>query len=279
MWKKDAVRTYNILTAVNFRDVLDNQLGILHVSGYLERDITSYGARAIQSHYDDLTLYEGLGYERGARRVLKLGASQSEYTGKEPAEYFAGARVHNARRRSLFPSASDPTDIVLTTLQRIWPQGADIARTGEGIEYCLGLARISRGSFLHFDSAVAFDAPKDSGWDPIDQTTAQVAVNLILDMPPVGSGGELMVWDRQYDTTADRWRKPHAHHDFLPQVTNGCRVAVAAPEVGDLLIFNSRNFHQVVPVTRCEGDAERIALTFFVGEVSEPPMQRLVAWS
>jgi 2OG-Fe(II) oxygenase superfamily len=279
MWQSETVRARKVLTRADLQDMLDNAAGILQVSCYLNEDVTSYGKRQIQSRYGDLTHYRGKGYKGGTRRVLKLGAAQSEYTDKDPAEYFACALNHNARRRSLFPVGADPVDQVLATLTSIWPRDVDIAKAANGMQYCLGLARISRGSFLHFDSAAAYDAPKEKGWSPIDHATAQVAVNLILDIPPSGNGGELMVWDLQYESTADRWRKPQAHHDFFPRIVNGHRAAIAAPEIGDLIIFNSRNFHQVVPVTSREGDSERIALTFFVGTVPDDDGQRLVAWS
>jgi hypothetical protein len=279
MWQNESVRIRSVLTAADFRQMLDNQVGILQIPGYLDEQTTSHGAREVLAHYGDLTRYGGRGYQGGARRVLKLGASQSEYTNGDPAEYFASAAQHNERRRTLFPGDSDPVDLVLSTLRSICQGEVDVARADNGMEYCLGLARVSRGSFLHFDSAAAFDAPKNRGWAPIDQTTSQVAINLVLDVPPSGAGGELMVWDLQYDSAADRWRKSQAYHDFLPQAVNGCRVAIAAPGVGDLIIFNSRNFHQVVPVTRQDGDAERIALTFFVGAVPKYGARRLVAWS
>ncbi|MGO9080700.1 MAG: 2OG-Fe(II) oxygenase [Streptosporangiaceae bacterium] len=279
MWQSEAVCARDVLTGADFQDMLDNRVGILQVSRYLGEDVTSHGAREIRARYGDLTRYGGEGYQGGNRRVLKLGASQSEYTYKDPAGYFSSAVKHNERRRSLFPPGADAVDLVFAALANIWPQGVDIARTRNGMPYCLGLARISSGSFLHFDSAVAYDAPKGAGWSPIDQTTSQVAINLILNVPPRGAGGELMVWDLQYEAAADRWRKPQAHHDFLPMVVNGHRAAIAAPETGDLIIFNSRNFHQVAPVTRRGGDPERIALTFFVGPVPEDDGRRLVAWS
>ncbi|MEK8173410.1 2OG-Fe(II) oxygenase [Streptomyces sp. M19] len=120
-------------------------------------------------------------------------------------------------------------------------------------------------TLLHCDWA-GHDAP---GW-AIGEIDAQITWNIHCSVPE--SGGTTVVFDRPWRASAER-HLVEGSYGYAPQAVAGADAVRLEPRAGDLVLFNSRNFHKVEP---CVGGGDRISVSSFVGRL---PGSGLIAWS
>lgn len=130
-------------------------------------------------------------------------------------------------------------------------------------KYFAGLIRHINVALLHLDFA-QLDAPD---WK-IGCCMEQLSWNLYIRVPK--SGGECIVHNRQWCTNDEKYKLPNSY-GYDPSLVENSQTKYIAPVLGDLVLFNSRNFHQVLP-----GQGERITMSSFIGRV---PTGDLVFWS
>ncbi len=107
---------------------------------------------------------------------------------------------------------------------------------------------------IHFDFA-PFEAV---GWN-IDAVESQLSWNLYLNQP---MGGELRVYNRAYQPADEALRVPKQYY-YENAVVAGVEQFTYHPKIGDVVIFNSRNFHEVTQVT-----GDRYSLSSFIGRTT-----------
>lgn len=126
----------------------------------------------------------------------------------------------------------------------------------ENVDYFAGLIRIMKGgALLHIDYA-PFDSEKYS----INKIETQIACNIFLKTPK--QGGELVVHNKKWQLEDEKLKKANSY-GYNKKIVDNVELAKIKPEVGDLILFNSRNYHKVLPNGNL--DENRITFSCFAG--------------
>lgn len=108
-----------------------------------------------------------------------------------------------------------------------------------GQNYSRIMARnLKYGALLHADFA-----PFVPGTWAIKNIDAEFAWNIHIDCPE--QGGHCLVYNRPWNLEDDKHISGHTY-GYDRVVVENCDFVSLKPEVGHLIIFNSRNFHQVI---------------------------------
>jgi hypothetical protein len=207
------------------------------------------------------------GYEHVVAPVAKLGLVQMEaYLKGDKARYFGGVIAANAATSCVFEGVcGNPLYSLIRIFSELTGRPAAIADEGNAFgPYFAGtFRRITGPGHIHFD----FGAAETRDW-LISNVTAQLSWNLYLSSHEVG--GELIVYETQ-------WHPDLAHHQVLgeyffePAAVAGGRQLVYSPCRGDVVVFNSRNFHEIKAP-----EAPRYTQSSFIGAL---PDGTLAFWS
>ncbi|XP_077986443.1 uncharacterized protein LOC144440878 isoform X2 [Glandiceps talaboti] len=182
--------------------------------------------------------------EKDTNVVRRIGMSQSEFAVEDKEKYFVEARaVNKIIQQSFSISAFDVFERYLSMLRKC-NHGNEVSLAAEpdGRKYFVGLVRwANNGIETHFDFA-PFHAGQ--GW-MIADVRSQLSWNLYLTQP--SGGGETIVYDRQWDAGLEELRSFDLSRPYDPNIIDGVRTWTLQPIQGDLVLFNSRNFHKVLP--------------------------------
>lgn len=189
--------------------------------------------------------------------LQSLGTSLGEVTASPEltGQYFATAPVTTALIRDrIFGSLTSPLDRLRLWLDEAWPYGAGVARH----EQRMMLPGIIRRWPLGGQANPHID---ERGIELLAglQLSRRIGVNVYLEVPPAGCGGEVEFWgrpDNEHDYA--RQRRP----DYgLDRELLGEPHRVVAPELGDLLMFDAARIHGVRKVSQ----GSRVTAACFVG--------------
>jgi hypothetical protein len=246
------------LDARSLMALLRNEIPLIRVAGFLPRDLCA--RLADDADRGGFSAYEGV-----YPTIGRIGITQFEHRDRDKRLYFMRATQAIAHREAICASSVDPLAACLRAVDLNWPFGASIAREPElQMPYFAGLIRrIDRSALLHADFA-PHDAP---AWS-IGAILAQLSWNVFLRTPD--SGGTCIVHDRQWEVCDERHKgvESYGYDSSLVRFAGRCEIE---PTVGDLVLFNSRNFHEVRPAT-----GDRITASSFIGLL---PSGELVLWS
>jgi hypothetical protein len=239
--------------------LFDNDIAGIRVSDFLGRPALRAAVRGIEGH--------GMDYYADVEPPIgRIGITQFEHRHSEQrmAEYFAAAPDATARRRRIFADGVDPLEQVQASLRSMWPHQVRLAAEADGREYFAGLIRHISLGLLHCDWA-PFDAP---AW-AIGTVSAQVSWNVYCQVS--SEGGATLVYDRPWNEVAQRCAI-EGSYGYTDDVVAGCRSVRLAPVAGDLIMFNSRNFHRI----EHSSGGHRLSVSSFVGR---QPDGDVVLWS
>lgn len=170
-------------------------------------------------------------------------------------KYFDSAMDHiDKLRLSCLPYAS-PIDILRCRLDEVWPAGASLERL-YGRTMFVGLSRVVEPDvcFMAHHDFFQKDAPDSFRALSL---VSQLACNIYLNMPHVG--GELHIWDE--DIAPDVFDDMRGENYGIEPQRLGDANLLIKPDVGDLVIFDSRKMHSVAP----SKDTSRVSLSCFIG--------------
>lgn len=247
------------LTAQLLQALLDNEIAAVAIADFLGGEARRSAIEAIERH--------GMDYYRDVDPPIgRIGITQFEHRLDEAGRtaYFAAAGPANERRRAVFDQSGDLLELVMDALGAAWPGNVGLAREPGGEEYFAGLVRMIRKGLVHCDWA-PHDAP---GW-AIGEVDAQITWNIYCQVP--ASGGATYVYRRPWDPSAEEALIPdsYGYHESL---VAGCERVCIEPAPGELVLFNSRNFHSI----EANDGAERISVSSFAGRTGTGD---LVLWS
>jgi 2OG-Fe(II) oxygenase superfamily len=231
------------LNADSLDDLLSNRIAAIRVTDFASSDECRAFCEAAEEHGYDY-------YKDVIPPIGKIGITQFEAGASGGAAYFAKAGHAIRSLETISASSFDPVGRVAATLSKFASAGVAV-EPGSGC-YFAGLVRQIRTALLHIDWG-PLDGPV---WE-IGRINAQLAWNIYLKVP--GSGGECIVYDRPWDPDSENLKVPgsYAYSESLVEKANRVRLV---PRVGDLVIFNSRNFHEVKLT-----EGERITVSSFIG--------------
>ncbi len=156
----------------------------------------------------------------------------------------------------------DPMDQVTAWMARNWEWPVTRATVGGRPLFAGMLREINGGARIHFDEVVR-DFPGVLDEVPL----AQIGFNCYLSIPE--AGGELTVYRRRWQPSDATRRVGYGYH---VEIVEGAPTARVRPNVGDGVLFDTRNYHSVEPLP----DGRRVALGFFIGVIAD---RRFIIWS
>ncbi|KAJ3001091.1 hypothetical protein HKX48_003060 [Thoreauomyces humboldtii] len=275
------------LTRQAFLDMLDGRTPLIRSKSFASRDECAAFERELSPRLNP--------YRKNLGPALKkVGVAQFEYQAQggreeavDPTLYHEAARdawsIHDELRSKCGTNLMERAMRSIAALFPDWNVGA--ASEGHGREYYAGIYRvINESTPVHCDWS-----PYDSGKDwLIGRITKQVVFNLCL-VPVLG--GKTVIHDLQWSPASLAYRDVDTY-GYDPSLVAGRTNATAWPVAGDMVLFNTRNFHQVFPVEEDRHPITgvslgtkppRITLSSFIGYLPPSPetgnRPSLIFWS
>jgi len=249
------------LSTDNLRRLLDNRIPVIRIPGFATaQECASFVAAARSGHIQ---------YYSVATRIGYIGMAQYEYRWGRPKEDFFAA-VPQAQRdldEVLARCSFDPLQRLMQRLQSVWPHPVSVAREELG-PYYAGIIRFAgEGVQLHCDWA-----PLNSPHYSIGHIDAQLGWNFFAE--ELASGGHTTVHNAPWTPEIRSGEIPKSY-GLDPAIVAGSPQAIYQATAGDVVIFNTRNPHEIAGGTPKPGGS-RISIGSFVGRM---PDGELVLWS
>lgn len=174
----------------------------------------------------------------------RIGICATEYVSKVNGKeaYFGREAESSSIRDGIFPGKLSPVKKMIG----VFSHGFDTSVAEEpslgNAKYFTGLVRaMAQESTTHFD----FAPHQLPGWQVAEAQT-QFAVVTYLQMPDEGGG--LTVYNRpwtQEDESFNKDVKEKGPRGFEKEFLDGVESVTIMPSTGEMVVFNSRNFHRV----------------------------------
>jgi len=189
--------------------------------------------------------------------LQSLGTSIGEASESSEAmeRYLATAAATTSLIRDVIcENRKSPTDLIRLLADEYWPAGATVARYQTSMMLPGIMRRWPTGGHAnpHIDQR---EVPL---LQPLS-LSVRIGVNVYLETPPPGGGGEIEFWGRIADE-AD-YRAIRREDYGLSRDTLGDPVSTLALSQGDLLLFDAARIHGVAEVTR----GSRATAACFIG--------------
>jgi hypothetical protein len=242
--------------------VLDNRLAAVRIRNFATLEECERFSKAAKA--GDLKYYSV------QQKIGYIGLAQYEYRWNTPKEnYFRDVAKARANLDPVIQRAGwDPVARLIERVQAVWDAPVGIARE-EGLgEYYAGIVRLaSEGVALHADYA-PFNSPAYT----VKDIDGQLGWNFFAE--GLLSGGQTTVHNAPW-TPEMVANEPPKSYDLPRDTVAGARTYTYEPTPGDVVIFNARNPHEIVPGTALPG-RDRISIGSFIGRM---PDNSLVMWS
>lgn len=249
------------LTTENLRLLLDNRIPVIRIRGFATpEECASFTAAARSGN---------IKYYSVATRIGYIGMAQYEYRwGRPKEEFFAAVPAASRDLQEVIARCSfDPVQRLIDCLQAVWPRPVHVAREDMG-GYYAGIIRFAGdGVDLHCDWA-----PVNSPHYAIGRIDGQLGWNFFAE--DLQSGGHTTVHNAPWDPEVKDGQIPKSYG--LDRALVECAPnAVYQASAGDVVLFNTRNPHEVAGGVPRPGGS-RISIGSFVGRM---PDGELVLWS
>lgn len=245
------------LSKDNLRKLLNNQIPFIRIKNFVSEQ------HCLQMVADSSDQAFGF-YDNVVPPIQRIGCTVFEYERGAADGYFEQSKIEAKKRNRFFASTVNPIDKLIHSLAEVSGRSVSIARSDKGDEYYAGLLRkIECGTELHIDYAPA----EQQGW-MICEVFSQLAWNLYLQVSGNDSG-KTIIYNRCWQAKDDKYRG--GSYGFDIAVVDGCNHVELHPQVGEVILFNTRNYHHVTP-----SDSSRFTLASAIGEL---PSGNLVFWS
>lgn len=229
--------------------IAKNQIPAVRISNFFSQKERDYVVQ-------NINLRDIFWYRNSEHRQGRIGISATEYHSKPngKAMYFGLASESSRNRDDIFSDAPNPIQRIVDLFSKSYEVSVAREPSLDGAAYFSGLIRaMGAKSTLHFDYA-PHQLP---GWW-VSESEEQFALVLYLQMPT--DGGELLIYNHPWILKDDVYNEDKFEkgpYGFNPTFLVNERPTKIAPVAGDLIIFRSRNFHQVEKI-----DPRQYRLTF-----------------
>ena len=203
-----------------------------------------YTAEEVDTIVDGIDHQGVLWYPNFEFKQGRIGICATEYVSKINGKeaYFLLEAESSKTRSEIFPTDLDPVRKMIDTFSPGFDTSvAEEASLGHA-KYFTGLVRaMGQESTTHFD----FAPHQLPGWQ-VAEAEAQFAVVTYLQVP--GSGGELTIFNRTWEQDDEEFNQDveeKGPKGFEKQFLDDAESVVLAPNPGEMIVFNSRNFHKV----------------------------------
>ncbi len=244
----DSVEVSSLLPALSANEFAAIQISQFLLSQELEIVIKNLEKKAIQW------------YPNKENQQGRIGISTTEYHYKDDGKkkYFDSAPQASRVRDEIFEGVRNPINRIIELFSRSYITSLATEPDMQNAQYFAGLIRaMGAKSTLHFDYA-----PNQlPGWSVSD---SQEQFGLVLYLQMVAQGGGLTVYNRpwkQEDEGHNNDIGQKGTYGFTEDFLNSTPHATVMPSAGDLVVFRSRNFHQVEAI---KSNKPRLALNTFM---------------
>ena len=205
-----------------------------------------------------------------AQRISFIGLTQYEFKYKPIEAYLDAADDARAEVAPVFEKSFDPVERLMGRLRGLDDRSVEIARDPGGRFYSATIIRSSNeGITLHADYA-PYQAPQLT----VTTCTAQLAFNFYAEIPN-SEGGHTTLHNSPWTWTRRQEGEIAENYPLARDQVEGAEPFTFKPCEGEVIIFNSRNPHEVIPVTAGKGK-DRISMATFIGRM---PTGDLRLWS
>lgn len=238
------------LTEENMNLLLDFKIPGIIVEGFLPQDICSIVAERLRaltfenySHLKDIPVHQ-------------VGLCHNQWAHDDKSVYFD----KKAKAREVIDSiyqglGVDPVSMVIDAVASKVNRTAAVFEEPEFGQYFAGAFRSFRGhGRLHADHAPSHI---HQSW-AVTEISRQMTWNIYYSMH--NSGGELVIYDTIHTAQNDTMKVPGEYYFPYEVLEREDHIRVT-PKVGDLILFNTQNFHEILGNT----DGYRISQTSFIG--------------
>jgi hypothetical protein len=219
--------------------------------------------------FADAVRRRGLRFYSVARRIGYIGLAQYEYRWDRPKEdYFRDVIVADREKQAVLDASFDAVRRLIDRLAEHYPAGrVGIAEEALGPYYAGIIRQASEGVDLHADFA-----PLNAPAYVIGSIDAQLGWNFYAE--GLIAGGETTVHHAPWTPEMRPGEIPKSYG--LPrEIVSGAETFTFTPDIGDVVIFNTRNPHEIAGGEAGSG-RERISIGSFIGRL---PNRDLVLWS
>ena len=253
-WKNGVV---NGLTKDSLNLLFRNMIPYIRIPNFATPDECETLTRQASNH--------GFSPYRGVEPTInRIGNTVFEYDKISKERYFEDVEKTIPVQNRIFSEAFNPLKRLVDLVQDETGVRPVIAKNRDGKPYYAGLIRrIENGTLIHVDYAPT----EQNAWEVCD-VISQLSWNLYLRVSDP-SEGHTRIYNKQWEIGHRRFRE--GSYGYASDVVTGCESAAFEPTVGDLVIFNTRNFHAVESTK-----GERVTVTSALGLM---PDGRLVLWS
>jgi hypothetical protein len=199
-------------------------------------------------------------YANKENKQGRIGISATEYHYKEDGKrtYFDLAPQAAANRDQIFEGIPNPIGRIIKLFSEQYGVSIATEPSMQDAEYFAGIVRaMGAKSTLHFDYA----QNQLPGWSVSD---TEEQFGLVLHLQAATEGGELSVYNRPWEPEDESNNKDIGQkgtYGFTEGFLGDTPHATVKPSAGDLIVFRSRNFHQVEDI---KSDNPRLTLTVFM---------------
>ncbi|MES2911800.1 MAG: hypothetical protein V4718_10450 [Pseudomonadota bacterium] len=247
------------LTRENLRLLLDNRIAAIRIKGFAtpqECAVFVAAAKQVQLKY----------YSVG--KIGYIGLAQYEYRWDRPKEdYFHDAFQADEDIALVYKNSFNPVQRFIDQLHAVWQAPVEIAREEKG-KYYAGIVRSTTERIdLHVDWA-----PVNSPTYDIGAIDGQLGWNFFAE--ELLEGGHTTVHNAPWDPEVTPGEIPKSY-GLDRTLVEGAKKIQYRPTAGDVVLFNSRNPHEIMSGTT-EPGRSRMSIGSFVGRM---PSGKLVLWS
>ena len=248
------------LTAENLHALLDDEIPAIRIPGFASPAECAAFAQVVSD--------ADLSYYSVRRRIGYIGLAQYEYRWDRPkSDYFRDAAAVEARRDAVQARAFDAVGRLIDRLAAVSPAGVGIAEEAGGRYYAGIIRHASEGVDLHADWA-----PVNSPAYDIAAIDAQLGWNFYAQ--ELVEGGETTIHHAPWTPAHAPGEIPQSY-GLPPETVAGAERFTFRAVAGDVVIFNTRNPHEIAGGRAAPGH-DRISIGSFIGRL---PSGRLVLWS
>jgi predicted 2-oxoglutarate/Fe(II)-dependent dioxygenase YbiX len=269
----------NELTLDALDAMLASQSSVLaiRVSGYLPKELCLTLSEKLMDH-------ERKRFQRYSfapqLEVSKIGINFGEacINPEMNEQYFESARSTDDLIREMFSPFLSPLDKLRFDLDRIWPEGAVVAKM-HGKRMMSGFLRNTEngGHIPHHQDDIVEEYPH-ADWKP----QRELVSNVYLNVPADGDGGELEIYEyspNYADDLRSTYSREQQDADTTTYLTEGQQSEIVSkgsivikPQTGDLIMFIGKCVHRVHGVR----SGNRLTSCFHVGYIDK--QQPLQCW-
>lgn len=252
------------LTADALRALVEGEVAAIRMPGFATRDECARFCAAIRGGAVE-------GRAAATSTMTLIGANFSNHAGRSKGEYFAQVAPSYSDTAKLGAAAGfDPLARMVERLAAVWPGQVGVAVEPDfGRYFAGGVKTRTTGGHLHYDF-VPHSAPDYA----IAAITDQLGWNLYLDMP-VGTG-ETVTWRRPVPRESGAMGTgPARALNLARDYVDGAQSFTFRPEIGEVVIINTRNPHDIRVGGVAPGEW-RVQASSFIGRL---PNDDLVLWS